>query len=246
METEREPPYTRAVAVNDPKKLALFGGKPSDATDFSKPKAKQDALGNKIPEPEEELRLIEKEIVELKVAFDQFFLGMDRRSPGRRRDQLWERIRRFKTSDQKLPTIFKFRFEQAQSKLAALDRGWNRTLMEIESGRYSRDLFKLKRKQQAKAGAEGEATQPPAKAKAAAPPTSASGLSQGQLKSLYETYVMARQRTNEPTQGLSMESLGKSLSKQVPALLQQFQCDAIDFKVVIKNNKAVLKAVPRK
>jgi hypothetical protein len=230
------------ASFRDQDKLALFGGKPKDATDFSRPKPKQDALGNKILDPEEELRLIERELMEVKVAFDQFFLGFERKSPLRRRDVLGERIRKFRSHlDAKTPAGFRFRLDQAQAKFAAYDRIWNRNLQDKEAGRDSRDLFKMKMKQKK----AGEETMPPAP-KAAAPKPPPSALTPGQLKTLYDTFVIARQRTNEPTSGLSMETLGKTLEKQVPALLKQFNCEAVDFKVVIKNNKAVLKAVPRK
>ena len=48
------------------------------------------------------------------------------------------------------------------------------------------------------------------------------------------------------TTGISYESLSSTLRKQVPELLNKYECKAIDFKVVIKGGKALLKAVPRK
>ena len=122
------------ASIRDQDKLALFGGKPKDGTDFSKPKPKQDALGNKILDPEEELRLIEREMQEVKIAFDQFFLGFERKSPMRRRDVLGERIRKFRSHlDPKAPAGFRFRLEQAQSKFAAYDRIWTRNLNDKEA-----------------------------------------------------------------------------------------------------------------
>ena len=66
------------------------------------------------------------------------------------------------------------------------------------------------------------------------------------MRALYDAYITARRRTNETTEGITYEGLSKSLLKQVPQLMTKYECKAIDFKVVIKDNRAILKAVPRK
>jgi hypothetical protein len=232
------------VAAKDNDKSALFGGLGKGATDFTNPNRnhdqKQDALGNKIADPDEELKLIEKEMHELRVAFEQYFMGADRKAPTRRRDLLWERLRKLK-SNANLTTGTKYRLEHMYAKYSAFDRVWIRTLSEIEAGTYGRDLYKMKLRQGTKAK---EAA--PAPVKAAPVSKRPSMLTDGQLQTLYDTYVVARQRTNEPTQGITLAGLAKTLDKQVPQLIEQFGCKAVDFKVVIKNNKAVLKAIPRK
>jgi hypothetical protein len=221
---------------------SLFGGNGSsnvsDWIDAHREAPRQDALGNKIPEPEEELHLIEKEMQEVKMAFELYFMGQDRKSPVRRRDLLWERLRRLKNADIKMTTGLKFRLEQVYSKLGVLDRGWSRSLLERESGTYSRDVFKMKLHQAERARE--------VKPKPVEQPKRPSMLTDGQLRTLFNTYVMARQRTNEPTENMTLEGLSRNLDRQVPQLLKQYECKAVDFKVVIKNGKAMLKAVPRK
>jgi hypothetical protein len=268
------------VAINDRAKLELFGGKPSDDKGF-KPRAKQDALGNKIPNPEEEIALVEKEIQDLRIAFEQFFLGQDRKAPLRRRDLLGERLRRFRQAGEKIPTMLRHRFDQAQSRFMSYERVWQRTLNEIEAGTYKRDVFKMKMHQRAAPpldtdtakrlvdwGADDQASQtnaataqeevteaptaPPPRTRTIPPPPQTQppggnqALSEKQLKALYNAYVTARQRTNESSDGITLDSLSKSLLKQVPTLLKKYDCKAIDFKVVIKDNRTVLKAVPRR
>lgn len=232
--------------LHDPKKLELFGGKPKDGLSF-KPQPRQDALGNKIPNPEEELVLIEKEIQELKIAFEQHFMGFDRKAPTRRRDVLGERLRKMKSSPAKVPTLVRHRLDQAHSKFQAFDRVWMRTMHEIEAGTYKRDVMRLKNK--ARTAAQQASTQAAPEAPVAAPPPPAAAappLSEGQIRALYDAFVTARRRTNESTDSITYEGLSKSLLKQVPQLMQKYECKAIDFKVVIKDNKAILKAVPRK
>jgi hypothetical protein len=44
---------------------------------------------------------------------------------------------------------------------------------------------------------------------------------------------------------MSYDSIAASLRKQVPELMKQHGAKAVEFKVVIKDGKAVLKAVPK-
>lgn len=203
---------------------------------------RQDALGNKVPNPDEELALLERELHEVKVAYEQFFLGSERRSPVRRKDALGERIRRLKNAGVMRGAALKFRLEQIHSRFLTYERLWARTVSEIESGTHKRDLFKMKRRQ-AKAA---EAAAPPVPAAPQPPAAAPLALSEQQVRQLYDTLLVARQRTQEPTDNLSLEKLSSNLQRQVPELLRKHGCSAIDFKVVIRDGKALLKAVPRK
>jgi hypothetical protein len=66
------------------------------------------------------------------------------------------------------------------------------------------------------------------------------------MKRLYKAYVGAKQRTGESTEGLTYDRLVRTLQKQVPAIQQKTGCKRVDFKIQIKEGKAVLKAVPVK
>ncbi|MBM7112043.1 hypothetical protein I3V78_00680 [Archangium primigenium] len=98
------------------------------------------------------------------------------------------------------------------------------------------------------------AARPPVAAppRAAAPPAgrapSASGagdLSDDKLKTVYDAYVAAKRRNKEDTSKMSYDNIAASLRKQVPELMKQHNAKAVEFKVVIKDGKAVLKAVPK-
>jgi hypothetical protein len=81
-----------------------------------------------------------------------------------------------------------------------------------------------------------------------APPRNAAPahpLSDDRVRAIYDAYVSARRRCKESTQGITYENVAATLRKQMPALMLKHNASAIDFKVVIKGGKAVLKAVPR-
>jgi hypothetical protein len=91
----------------------------------------------------------------------------------------------------------------------------------------------------------------PAVAKpASSPPKPASAPASGQLsddklKAVYDAYVTAKRRNQEDTSKMSYESVAANLRKQVPELLKQHNAKSVEFKVVIKDGKATLKAVPK-
>jgi hypothetical protein len=77
------------------------------------------------------------------------------------------------------------------------------------------------------------------------PMAPAGQLSDDKMRALYEAYVKAKRRCNEDTSKLSFDTVASSLRKQVPELMKRHNARAIEFKVVIKDGKALLKAVPK-
>ena len=181
----------------------------------------------------EDLDAMEEAIANLQVLYEKYFLGLDRKPPDRERRQVSEKMRLLKTSQVK-NTALKFRIQTMFAKLLSLERMWDRTLREIEDGTYKRDLFKAKLHQ-----AQRGEPQPARGASAQSPQ-----LSDQMVRKLYDTYMVARQRTGESTAGLTYESLAARLRAQVPELMERHRARNIEFKVVIKAGKAVLKAIP--
>jgi hypothetical protein len=74
--------------------------------------------------------------------------------------------------------------------------------------------------------------------------SSADDLTEPKLRRLYQTYIGARKRCGEPVD-LRYEDMAAALRKQVPRLLQSTGAKAVEFKVVIRSGRAVLKALPK-
>lgn len=71
------------------------------------------------------------------------------------------------------------------------------------------------------------------------------GLSEQKIKAIYDAYVMAKKRTGEDTRAITLDSVASSLKKQVPELMKQHNAKSVEFKVVIKDGKAILRALPK-
>jgi hypothetical protein len=96
---------------------------------------------------QQECEELEEELLALKVTYEQYFLGNERLPPVRAHEELKKRLNRLKTSMVR-NTAAKFRISSLYNKFLTYERLWQRTLQEIESGTYKRDLFKAKRRSQ--------------------------------------------------------------------------------------------------
>ena len=180
----------------------------------------------------EDLDALDEAMVELQVLYEKYFLGLDRRPPDQQRRKVSEKMRLLKTT-QVRNTALKFRIQTMFAKLISFERMWDRTLREIEDGTYKRDLFKAKLRQAGEGGSQQQ------RGRARSPQ-----LSEDMIRKLYDTYLVARQRTGESISGLTYDSLASRLRTQVPELMARHKARNIEFKVVIKGGKAVLKAIP--
>jgi hypothetical protein len=178
----------------------------------------------------EEIDELDESMSQLQVLYEKFFLGIDRRPPEQERKKVSTRMRALRTTMVK-NTALKFRIQTLFAKLISFERMWDRTLREMEEGTYKRDVFKAKLRQ-------GKEAQRPA----ATPKTP--DIPDDKLRRLYDTYLVARQRCGEPTDGISYESVASRIRSQVPQLLEKHKAKNIEFKVVIKGGRAVLKAIP--
>jgi len=75
--------------------------------------------------------------------------------------------------------------------------------------------------------------------------TGDAGLSGDKIQRIYDAYITAKKRCKESTDGITLDAVAQSLRKQVPTLMKDHGAKSVDFKVVIKDGKAVLKAVPK-
>jgi hypothetical protein len=183
----------------------------------------------------EELTALDEGIQGLQVLYEKYFIGIDRKPPEQERKRISEKARQMRTASIR-NTALKFKINTLFAKLISFERMWDRTLREIEDGTYKRDVFKAKLRQ-----GDREAGDSAAGRHAAAP---SGAISDANLRRLYDTYLVARQRTGESTVGLSFDSLASRIRSQVPELMEKHRAKNIEFKVVIKGGKAILKAVP--
>ena len=196
----------------------------------------------------EECNRIEEELEALKAKYELYFLGVERLEPARRRDEIKKRILRIKNAFTR-NTGLRFRIQSLNARYLSYERLWVRASREREEGTYKRDLYKARRRSPAEEKAAEKAEPPKAAAPASvprppAPAAAKTGLAESQMRALYDAYISAKKRCNEDTSKLSFDAVAKSVQKQIPDLMTKFKAKSVDFKVVIKDGRAILKAVP--
>lgn len=221
-----------------------------------------------------ELDEIERAIDELRATYELFFMGIERLEPVRPRDKLKARVRRL-VDRRPRNTALKFRFQQVKARLVSLENHWQRQLRQRETGTLKRDVARIERREaerlarelaaKREMAAQGQVSsdlssrdlssrdlrsqdlrsqdlQDSGSGRPRA--TSATDLTDAKLKRIYDTFLGARRRCGESTD-LRFEDMATTLRKQVPNLLQKSGARSVEFKVVIRGGKAVLKAMPK-
>jgi hypothetical protein len=199
------------------------------------------------------LDALEEELEEIKVKYEMYFIGAERMEPGRRREDLKRNIARLKNVFTRNAAI-RFRVQALHARYLSYERLWLRSTREKEAGTYRRDVLKARQKATAGRGKKVEAAvetvQPPPLpvpvARAPQPVMAAAAtMTEPELRELFDAYVAAKKRCNEDVSKLSYEALARTVSKQAPEIARKFQAKRVEFKVTVRDGKAVLTAVPK-
>ncbi len=214
----------------------------------------------------EEAQALEEELEGLKARYEQYFLGVERREPVKWREDVKKKILRLKGAFTRNAGL-RFKIQSLHARYLSYERLWLRHAREKEEGTYRRDVVKARRRpgEEAPAPATAAGTAgAPTPAPAATLPTAPSGSGpkpgapaaarpaaagssggEAQLRALYDAYVAAKKSCNEDVSRLTYEAVARTVSKQVPELMAKYKARSVDFKVEVKNGKAVLKAIPK-
>jgi hypothetical protein len=249
--------------------------RPQDA--LAKAQKQKDAIAD-------ECTALETELEEMKVRYEMYFLGVEKREPNRDREELKKKVLRLKEAFTRNAAL-RFRLQSLHARFLSYERMWLRSAREKEEGTYHRDVFKAKMHVEARARKERMAREadpfaaaaadaaaaaapppPPAPApkaapgkqpvapraaapaaapRPAAPPAAAASAGDRQMRELYTQYISAKKQCGEDVSRLTYDAVAKSISKQVPEIMTKYKAKSVEFKVVVKDGKATLKAVPK-
>jgi uncharacterized protein YajQ (UPF0234 family) len=65
------------------------------------------------------------------------------------------------------------------------------------------------------------------------------------MRTLYNQYLAAKMSCREDVSKLTYEAVSNTVSKQIPALMTRYKAKSVEFKVEVKDGRAVLKAIPK-
>jgi hypothetical protein len=176
---------------------------------------------------DEDLKILDHKLNQLRREYEQYFLGTRPREPVLLAGEVRKLIAIL--SNNPFPnTSLKFRFGSICSRYQAYNRQWQDTLRKIDQGTYVRHRFKADlREREAK-----EERRP------AAAPRGARVDDPG----IYAAYVEARQACGQDVKNLSPAKLRAILREQEKSLRARYGDADIRFRVVVEDGRAKLKA----
>ncbi len=173
---------------------------------------------------EETLREFDRKVKQLKLDYEQYFLGTRPREPVLLRGDVDKTVVILSNTPIQ-NTALRFRYNSLCSRYQALKRQWNETLRQMEQGTYKRHRFKADLHER-----ERQSHEHPGRTGGAAP-------------DIFAEYRDARLACGQGVKTLSRPKLEAMLEKQRAQLRERFGKDAsFKFRVVVEDGKAKLKA----
>lgn len=169
------------------------------------------------------LNQLEKDLKDLEIAHEQYFLGLEKRSPEQTRQKFTLRMRKMVTLY--IPqTDLRFRLQSISSRFNSYCSYWDRIQRLIDEGKYERHTSRIQRFAQMKSS-EQETVQ-------ASPPADP-------VDSLYQELVAAHQSCQ--LRPPNRDQVASFLAKQEAAIKQRFGDKLVDFVVVTEDGKPKIK-----
>ena len=178
---------------------------------------------------EEDLVLLDNRLKQLRLEYEQYFLGARKREPQLLRGDV-QKIISYYANVPIRNTGHRFKFNNLRARFFAFKRHWDETQRRIEDGTYERHRFQAElheRERAAKSAPRGTETAP------AAP---------SDLDQLFAAWIEARTAAGQPTAGLTREKLKTQLEQQAHSIRERFGAEDVRFRVVVEDGRAKLKA----
>ncbi len=173
----------------------------------------------------EDLQYMEVKLKMLRNEYEQYFLGSRTRSPHMLRQEVQKMFAIYANKPIQ-NTGHRFKFSNLRARYFSFRRHWDATERKIEEGTYERHVFKANLRVREDAPPKADRKKTGSK----------------NPNELFETYVAAREACGQDVKGITPKALSDLLSKQETALRAKLGCENVQFRVVVEDGKAKLKA----
>jgi len=198
---------------------------------------------------DEEIALLEKRIVQLRIQFDLFFSGALPKPPLETRDELDKRVKRLGTV-REMKLAQRFLYNSLLNRWNIFGELWNKRLQAREEGARTPALARRRKAESAPPAARP--TSPPAARPSAVERRLLARTSirdatdsQEELKAFYRSFLAARQENGEG-KAPSFDKFRKEIERHMAAIREKASCEKVDFRLYLENKRVALKAKPLK
>lgn len=191
----------------------------------------------------EDIGLLDSKIARLKVEYEQYFMRVLKREPVKLRNEIEQTIL-FYSNKNFTNTSAKFKYNSVVAKYNSYKQYWSRVLRDIDEGKFVRkgegDSF----------GIKPRANLPPAeKASRRENKQHTESAASGQvseIEEVYRQYIDKKRECNESTDGITMETLSKTIDKFKKQVEEKYKTKDVDLRVQVKDGKTKLTITPKK
>lgn len=174
-----------------------------------------------------ELSKLENLLADLKVLYEQYFMGLLPLAPDRQHAEVKRMFRVLMKAPFRNSSL-NYRLKALKHRYATFDTYWQRVLREREQGTYSKDVFKANlRERFALEDAQN---------------SSKLGNAEKSMRSLFDSYSQALEKQTGAKPSLDFKVFQKSLIERAKDFKQKNAGKKLVFKVVVKNGKVTVQA----
>ena len=183
-----------------------------------------------------DLQLLDVKLKQLRMEYEQYFLGARKREPQLLRGEVNKTVAYYANAPIR-NTALRFLFNNLRARYFTHKRLWDETCRKIEDGTYQRHLFQADLHDQERSQKrKGRGAEPVGSTPAEA----------GGEDALFKEYVGARSSTGQGAVGLTRDKFAAQLRQQEDAIRAKFGAAKVNFRVVVEDGRAKLKATPVK
>ncbi len=180
--------------------------------------------GQDVEEIDDLLEELDLNIKRLRIEYEQYFKGSNKREPYQLLGRVQKTITRF-ASDPPRRVAQKFRFNSLVARFQAYRQLWGRTMRELDAGTHKSQVFR--------SAQPGPSTAPEPERTA----------KKSTIDQLTDAYIAARRQNGQETKSVSKERLAAMVKKQRESIAAKYGNDVkIAFRVVVEDGKAKVKA----
>lgn len=185
---------------------------------------------------------LEARIEKVKVAYQRYFEGLERREPVDERLALQRAVRRL-VGRHTGNTQLRYRLQMLVDRFNSYNNMWERMVGQIDAGTFRPHQFRADLRvgpADARKAAASKSTASKGGTSAAKEPGNVEP-----LKALYDRFIESRKSTGEST-NIPYDKFAGLIEKQRPALESKVGGRPLEFRVVVENGRTKLKGAPGK
>lgn len=187
---------------------------------------------------------LEDRLEKLRIEYEKFFVGVEKRAPGQLRGVVERDIRRFLESSKIVKPNDRLKIDNLRSRFVSYTNMWNRTLLEIENGTYRRQVA-MARARANWEKEEGISSGAGSRTTVGQADDGSFDLSEG-IDSGTRKYDGVFQAYKDAGVAVSYEKLESLLEKQAGAIREKYGARDVQFSVKMEDGKPKISAKPVK